>query len=422
MDPVTAGRAFMGMSLGFHIAIALFGVGVPLLLSLAELIGIARKDDDFVRMARRWTFAAAALFVSGAISGTVVAVTFAVLLSPFMAIASKVIILPFSIESFAFFIEAIFLGIYAYTWDRFRPWLHWLASLPLVIASCASAFLITTVNAFMSTPQGFTYTNGVVGNVNQWVAMWNPAVPTRTGHSIIAYYATTAFVFAALAAGRLLRKKNLVPRQKIYYEKALGFTLLLGLLFSLVVVITGDQSARFIAQVEPEKFAAAESVFVSGGNQPLMIGTVALPSALSILMGGSAQTIIKGLDAFDPSTWPPLIVHDFFDIMAVIGILMALVPIAFFAARKWWRRGAESRAMLWSILVTGILAMVAVECGWMLTELGRQPWTIDGVLLTKDAFTASPAVLAYAFIFPVFYAILAAVTIWVLVAHYRKEQ
>lgn len=412
------------MTMAFHIFFALFGVGIPLIISLAELTGIVKKDAAFTAMARRWTFAMATLFVAGAISGTIIAVVFAVLLPPFMAFISKVVILPFYMETFAFFIEAIFLGIYAYTWDTFKSrWTHWLTSLPIVMGSLASAFFITTVNAFMTAPQGFTYQNGVVSHVDQWRAMWNAAVPTRTGHSILSYYATTAFVFAAVAAGQFLwnKKKAAGEAGQRSRRKMMAFSLLLAFIFSLAVVVTGDSSARYIASNEPEKFAAAEAVMHTEANAPFVIAGVRIPDALSFLVGGSVGTVVKGLDAFDPTTWPPLIIHYFFDGMVVIGILMAFVPILFFLSWRYHPRRAFHGVLMWLVFVTGILSVVGVELGWMLTEIGRQPYVIQGIMLTKDAFTSSPAVVVYAVAFPIFYIVLAIVTGWILKTHYRER-
>jgi cytochrome d ubiquinol oxidase subunit I len=433
MDVIEAGRAFMGITMAFHIFFALFGVGIPLMVSLAELIGIMKKDGDFTAMAKRWTFAMTLLFVTGAISGTIISVLFAVLLPPFMAFISKVVILPFSLETYAFFLEAIFLGIYAYTWNRFKsPWIHWLTSLPLVIGSAASAFFITTVNAFMTAPQGFSYVNGVISNVNQWAAMFNAATATKTTHSIFAYYATTAFVFAGVAVYGFLFKNKTDLAARRYAEKMAGLSLFVALIFSLAVTITGDSSARFIAQNNPEQFAAAEGVMDTSRDVPFTIGGVPtqtgiqygiqIPDALSILVGGSWNTLVIGLHTFDPSTWPPLVIHSYFDGMAGIGCLMLLVPIAFFFF-LWRRRGqwAFSKVMSGIIALTGILSVIAVELGWMFAEEGRQPYTIRGIMLTKDAFTSSPTVMAYAIIFPLFYLVLLAVTAWILVSHYKKS-
>lgn len=417
--------------MAFHIFFALFGVGIPLMVSLAELIGIVKKDADFMTMAKRWTFAMTVLFVAGAISGTIISVLFAVLLPPFMSFISRVVILPFSLETYAFFLEAIFLGIYAYSWTKFKnQWVHWFTSLPLIIGSAASAFFITTVNAFMVSPQGFTDVNGVISNVNQWVAMFNPATATKTSHSILAYYATTAMVFAAVAIFRYLRKKNIDDASHRYAEKIVVFSLALTLIFSLGVVVTGDSSARFIAGNDPAQFAAAEGVMQTSSNVPLTVGGVVsptgikggivIPEILSLLVGGSRNTLVVGLDAISPSLWPPLIVHYYFDSMVGIGLLMLLVPAAFFVFWKRRIRWAFGKVMAALIVLTGALSIVAVELGWMFSEEGRQPYTIRGIMLTNDAFTSSPTVMAYAVLFPIFYLILAAITAWVLLSHYKK--
>ncbi len=434
MDIIEAGRAFMGITMAFHIFFALFGVGIPLMVSLAELTGIVKKDADFMTMAKRWTFAMTVLFVAGAISGTIISVLFAVLLPPFMSFISRVVILPFSLETYAFFLEAIFLGIYAYSWTKFKnQWVHWLTSLPLIIGSAASAFFITTVNAFMVSPQGFTDANGMISHVSQWAAMFNPATTTKTSHSILAYYATTALVFAAVAMFRYLHNKKVDDTSHRYAEKMVVFSLVITLLFSLGVVATGDSSARFIAGNDPAQFAAAEGVMQTSSNVPMTVGGIVsptgikwgivIPDALSLLIGGSRNTLVIGLDAISPSLWPPLIVHYYFDSMVGIGLLMLLVPAAFFVL--WWKRRrvrwAFSKVMAGLIVLTGALSVVAVELGWMFSEEGRQPYTIRGIMLTNDAFTNSPTVMAYAVLFPIFYLVLIAVTTWVLISHYKKQ-
>lgn len=420
------------MTMAFHIFFALFGVGIPLMVSLAELIAIIKKDADFMAMAQRWVFVMTVLFVVGAISGTIVSIVFVTLLPPFMAIVSKVIILPFNLETYAFFLEAIFLGIYAYTWNRFKnQWLHWLTSLPIIIGALASAFFITTVNAFMSTPQGFTDVNGVISNVNQWTAMFNPTTPNETTHSILAYYATTAFVFAAVAAFQFMRRRKMDAEG--YRKKMLVFSLVVAMVFSLAVVISGDTSARSIAHNEPEKFATMEGVMDTESDAPLTLGGITtpngikdglvIPGMLSFLVGGSRNVIVTGLSAFDPSTWPELTIHYYFDGMAIIGFIMLGVPLLFFFALwKRRKRWAFSKLAAWAIWITGILSIIGVELGWMLTEEGRQPYTIRGYLLTANAFTNSPVALAYATIFPVLYIILSIVTPWILLAHYNKHQ
>jgi cytochrome d ubiquinol oxidase subunit I len=435
MNPVlTQGRILMADSLGFHIIFALLGVGLPLLVCLAELIGLARRDPDFTAMAKRWAFGMSTLFVVGAISGTVVAFELAILWPTFMAFAGKIIGLPIFMETFAFFLEAIFLGIYLFTWDRLGPMAHWLCSLPIVIGGAASAFFITTVNAFMNSPAGFTLVNGVATNIHPFSAMFNPATPTETTHSIFSYYLTTVLLLAGLYAFKILRSKKNDEVNKnesnkknsdagaSYRKKAVAFTLILACVFSILVGVTGDSSGKFLARYEPLKLATAEGLQTTESHAPLVVFGVRIPDMLSFLAFGSVNANVKGLDAFSPDLWPPSWIHQMFDIMAVSGIILVIVPFLFLALWLWRRRLAFSKAMLWAIVPSGLLALVAVECGWILTEVGRQPYIITGIMTTEQAFTTSAGVADLAVIFPILYLALFIITAFILVKHYRRPR
>lgn len=434
MDPITLGRAFLGMTMAFHIIFALFGVGIPFLVCIVEFIGIVRNDSRFIVLAKQYTFAMTVLFIVGAISGTIISAAFAILLTPFMALASKIIILPFVIEGFVFLIEATFLGLYAYTWNRFgNSWKHWVLSLPIVIASAATAFLITTVNAWMNTPSGFSYNNGVFSKINQWHAMLNPATLPETSHSIMAYYATTAFVFAAITVFQLIEegRRERFGQSYQFKKKIVALLLAIACIFSVAVALTGDNSARFISHYEPEKLAMAEGVAHTESSAPLVFwgvfhgdqlrGGFRIPDALSFLVGGSKKIIVRGLASFDPATWPPFIVHYLFDSMAIIGMLMLITPVLFFVFYKWHHIWVFGKPMEWLVVITGIASVVAVEFGWMLTEFGRQPYVIAGIMPSVDAFNATPTTIAYACWFPIVYSIIAVLTYMVLVKHYRKH-
>ena len=451
MNSLSAGRVFMGDSLGFHILFALFGVGIPLLISLAELIGIMRKDSDFYIMARLWSFAMGTLFVVGAVSGLIISNQLSMLWPNFMALAGRVIGLPFYMEAFAFFIEAIFLGIYLYSWDRFKnKYMHWLCSLPIVIGSLASAFFITTANAWMNSPAGFTYVNGVVSNINPIAAMFNHATYTETTHSIVSYYLTTALVFAGLYAWsmgfhkhrtkRLLKKKNIVPDEaehaklRTYRKKALAYTMCVGTVFALLMTITGDASARYVATNEPLKFAAAEMAEHTQAGAPMEIGgiidhgkleySIKIPKLLSFLSFGKTTAVVKGLDAFDPSTWPPLWIHAMFDLMVLFGMYIAFVATMFFVLLIWKRKRkyAFSHIMLSLIVLSGPASFLAMEFGWIVTEVGRQPYVIAGIMTVSQAFTTSATVLEFGSIFPSLYTILLVVTPWILTRHYNRNK
>lgn len=432
-ESLGAGRALMGDSLGFHIMFALLGVGLPLLISLAELMGILRKDDEWYATARRWSFAMGALFVIGGISGMIISFQLSLLWPGFMELAGQIIGLPFFLEGFAFFIEAIFLGIYLFSWDRFGMWTHWLCSLPLVFGSAASAFFITTANAFMNSPQGFTITDGVITDIQPWKAMFNPAVPYETSHSIIAYYLTSCLAVAAVYALLMLRADVRADAVKFaYYKKIVAFLMTLALGFVILTGILGDLSGKYIAEHEPIKFAAAESLFETQAYAPLAIGgivrdtylegAIEIPGLLSLITYGDASRVVQGLDAFDPALWPPLFIHYPLDIMIAIGFLIGgvctLFALLYYVKR--FRQWAFSRPMLSLIVLAGPLAFVAVECGWMVTEIGRQPYVIRGIMTTAEAFTTAPNVTTFGYIFPSLYVVLFAVAYWVLRRHYKK--
>ncbi len=455
MSPVGAGRVFMGDSLGFHILFALFGVGIPLLISLAELIGIMRKDSDYYTMAKRWSFAMGTLFVVGGISGLIISNQMSLLWPTFMTFAGKVIGAPFYMEGFAFFIEAIFLGIYLYSWDRFKnKYTHWLCSLPIVLGSLASSFFITTANAWMNSPAGFTYTNGVISNIDPIKAMFNPATYTETTHSIVSYYLTTALVFGSIYAWGMIfhrhRMKKLslkgitIPsdsehaRLREYRKKALVFVMTIAAVFTVLMMITGDQSARYVAYHEPLKLASAELLLHTEKGAPIILGGipvyhndgdndiddvaygVKIPKLLSMLSFGSTDAVVKGLDAFDPATWPPLWIHSMFDLMVGFGIFIGFAVFVFFFTYYWKRHHAFSLFTLFLIALAGPASFLAMEFGWIVTEVGRQPYVIAGIMTANQAFTTSSEVLKFGSIFPSLYTILLVVTPWVLIHHYKK--
>ncbi len=419
----------MADTLAFHIFFALLGVGIPLFVCVAEFIAMVRRDGDFLKIAKRWSFAMAVLFAVGAISGTVVAIEFFMLWPGFTAFAGPAIGLPMFLEVFAFFIEAIFLSIYLYTWERWgsvhSSWRHWLCSLPVVLGSLASAFLITTVNAFMNVPSGITTAKvgGVlkIVTVNPWQAMFGPAVFSETTHSIFAYYATTAFIAAAMYAWMIARrqkKQGQTPETETYMRKGLAYSLIVAFVFALVVGWTGDHSARFLASHEPLKLATIEQVSATEANAPLVFFGVHVPGMLSVMVGGTRDTVVRGLASFDPALWPPAFIHVLFDLMAASGFLLLLVPILYFIVPKW----RYSRALVFLIILSALAAVFSVEAGWIVTEVGRQPFVVAGLMKTAEAFTPSTGVVAIALIFPVLYIVLAIAAFWILIRHYAYHK
>ncbi|MFY0544544.1 cytochrome ubiquinol oxidase subunit I [Brevibacillus sp. H7] len=421
LDNVMLARMLTSLTLGFHIIFAAMGVGIPVLISVAEWLGIRKKDPMYTLMAKRWVKGFTVTVAVGVVTGTCIGLQLSLLWPSFMKIAGEAIALPLFLETFAFFFEAIFLGMYLYTWDRFKnPYIHWLFSIPVVIGSTASAFFIMTVNAFMNAPQGFSLVNGAIVDIQPLVAMFNPATPSKTGHMILSSYATSAYVLAALAAYKLLK-----GNAHEYYRKALSFTMVMALLFSFGTALWGDIAGKYLAEYQPAKLAAAEWHFETKPQAELVLGGVLdkdtlevkyslkLPYALSILADGSPNSVVKGLDQIPKEYWPPLFIHYLFDGMVVIGMYMLIVPIFFFAWRKR-KKGQTPRMLLRAIIWGAPLSFLAIELGWVFSEVGRQPWILVGYMKTQHAATTADNVGEMLVLFSLLYAFLAVVSTAVL--------
>ena len=428
MPDLLAARAQMGTSLAFHIIFSALGVGLPLLLCFAEGLALWRKDATWMMLTRRWTRAAAILFAIGAVSGTILSFELGLLWPTYIKFAGAVVGLPFALEGFAFFLEAIFLGLYLYGWDRLSPRAHWLCSFPIWISGLASAWFIVSANSWMNTPAGFVIKNGKVVDINPIQAMLNPSTPYETIHMILACYVATGFAVAAVYAVGLLRGKR-----DDYHRKGLILAMAMGVIAIPLQIISGDANARFLVDAQPAKLAAMEGVFKTEQGAPLQIGGFAdpntgkvyyaleIPKGLSLLATGDPNATIKGLDAIPREDWPnPLPVHTSFDGMVASGFIALFVALVFWFL--YWlkkRTVPENRVMLWAIVLAGPLSFLAIELGWMVTELGRQPWVIYGYLLTKDAVTTAPGLNISFLIFSLVYVLLSVALIRLLlgVAH-----
>jgi len=402
MSNLIAARAAMGSTLAFHIIFAALGVGLPILLSVAEGLGLRTGDTIWYALARRWSQAFSILFIVGAVSGTAISFEMGLLWPRFMGFASSVIGTPFALEGFAFFMEGIFLGLYLYGWDRLSPLAHWLCSLPVAVGGTLSAFFVVTANAWMNAPTGYTAVNGRVVDVNPLAAMFNAATPSETAHMILASYQVTAFAVAAIYAVALLR-----GRRTVYHTRGLLLPMALGTVVAPAQAYVGDLSAKMVAHTQPAKLAAMEGLFQTTAGAPLRILGIAdpatqqtyfsieIPKLLSWLAFGNLNATVQGLDAFPRADWPnTLLVHLAFDLMVGAGALMIALPIWFWALYLRHGRTAPlsrvTRLMLWTTVLTGPLAFIALETGWMVTEIGRQPWIIQGVMRVSSAVTPVP--------------------------------
>jgi cytochrome d ubiquinol oxidase subunit I len=420
----------MGTSLGFHIVFAVLGVGMPLLMATAEGLGLWRRDEVWMRLARRWSAAFGILFAVGAVSGTVLSFELGLLWPRFMAFSGSIIGLPFSAEGFAFFIEAIFLGLYLYGWNRLRPLHHWLASLPVVVSGAASSTFVVMANAWMNTPSGFTLIGGRLASVDPLTAALNPSTPTETIHMLVSAYVVTGFVVAAVYAAGMLR-----GRFDALHRRGLMLGMALAAAAIVLSGITGDTSARFVYGAQPAKFAAMEGLYATVRGAPLHVGgipsdsqhrvlfDIEIPYGLSLLAAFDPNALVRGLDSFAPDQRPnPILVHLSFDTMVGLGIALGLLGLLFWIAVLRSRRVPTHRLLLLALVGSGPASVITMEAGWFVTEFGRQPWIVYGIMRTTDAATTAPALAATFVIFFVIYIALAVTCARLLLLLARRQR
>ena len=431
MDNATIARATMGTSLGFHIVFAVLGVGMPVLMSVAEGLAIWRHDQTWMLLARRWARAFGILFAVGAVSGTALSFELGLLWPRFMAFSGSIIGLPFSAEGFAFFIEAIFLGLYLYGWDRLPPVGHWLCSIPIALSGAASSIFVVMANAWMNTPAGFRLgPDGQLQSVDPLSAALNPSTATEDPHMLISAYVVTGFLVAAVYAAGLLR-----GRDDQAHRRGLAAGMAMGLLAVGLAGITGDSSARFVYQAQPAKFAAMEGLYVSQRGAPITIGGIPsdsehrvlygiqIPHGLSWLATFDLNAPVRGLDSFPPDQRPnPVLVHLAFDSMVGLGTLLGFLALLFWGLVIRRRRLPLWRPLLLGLVLAGPASVAAMEAGWFVTEFGRQPWIVYGILRTTDAATSAPALGPTFVIFLAIYVGLAITTARLLLASARHSR
>ncbi|MES2691932.1 MAG: cytochrome ubiquinol oxidase subunit I [Verrucomicrobiota bacterium] len=398
MTDLDYARTQMALSLAFHIVFATAGIGMPVLMAISEGLHLRTGRPIYLDLTKRWAKGTAILFAVGAVSGTVLSFELGLLWPTFMAHAGPIIGMPFSLEGFAFFTEAIFLGIFLYGWGRIPPLAHWLSGVMVAISGVLSGIFVVTANAWMNAPTGFTYRNGEFSNIDPIAAMLNPASLHETLHMTLGALAATGFAVAGIHAFFLLRN-----RQSEFHRAAFLIGALLGCVSIPLQVLSGDLAARRVAKLQPAKLAAMEAHYHTRKNAPLVIGGIPdsdtqttrygleIPGALSILVGHSTDAEVIGLDRFPRDEWPNVrLVHWSFDLMVACGI--AMLALAGWFGFAYWRCRTlpDGTKLLRAFVLATPLGFIAIEAGWMVTELGRQPWIVYGIMRTKDAVTNMP--------------------------------
>lgn len=394
MDTLTAARAQMEVSLAFHMIFAALGIGMPLLMLVAEGRWLRTGQPHYRALAKKWAKATALTFAIGAVSGTALSFELGLLWPRFMAFAGAIIGPAFALEGYAFFIEAIFLGLYLYGWERLSPRAHWLTGIPVAVSGMLSGVLVVAANAWMQTPSGFRMEGGELVDVNPFAVFTTPAWFQMALHSTLSCYIATGFAVAGVYAVGMLR-----GRRDAYHRSALTISLGLATVTALLQPLSGDLSARNVAEYQPAKLAAMEALFETQAGAPLLIGGIPdeeagtvsygihIPKGLSLLTHHDPDAVVRGLNEFPRELWPNvLITHLAFQVMVGCGFALIALGLAYWWV--WWRRrGREPRWLLLALVAGSPLGFLALQAGWIVTEVGRQPWVVYGVMRTADGVT-----------------------------------
>src|SRR3954470_18330197 len=422
-DHLLWAREIQALSFAVHIPLVCFGVAFPAMVVFCEWMYHRTGQAHYKALAKRWSKVMALLFAVGVVSGTILSFELGLLWPDFMATFGDVFGLAFGLEGFSFFLEAIFVAIYVYGWDRIPPRAHLLTGIPVIIAGMTGSFMVIAVNGWMNHPVGFDVTaGGQVVNVHPWKALFNPFFWHELVHMYIAGYMVAGFLVAGVYAWAW-RKGT----RTAYVRAGLTIPLAVAALASPVQVLVGDWAGREVADFQPTKLAAFEGLGSTEKGAPIHIGGyydegegdvklgIPLPRGLSILAAHDPNATIEGLDAVPARNRPPVNTVRFaFQTMVGIGTLLAALGV--FTVAVWWRKGRLPTHRLFplAVVAAGPLSLVALICGWVPPEVDRQPWVVYGVLRTREAVTDAGGLPVAALFLVVTYAALVAAVAWLL--------
>src|SRR5580692_6302677 len=418
---VVPARAQMATTLGFHIILACFGIAFPTVVLVAEFRGLSRSDEVAMLLARRWSQVLGVLVAVGAVTGTVLSFEMGLLWPGLMRTYGAVLGVPFGFEGVFFFLEAIFTGIYLYGWQRLPGWTHFWTGIPIALTGIGGAVAVMAANSWMNQPGGFTLSHGRIVAVNPWQVFFNRASLYETPHMILAAYMVVGFAVASVYAAGILR-----GHRDRYHRLGFGIPFTVGAILTPIQILIGDTAARAIASQQPVKFAAIEYVTRTGRGVPEYLGGfyvngkvyfgLRIPDADSLLVGFSPHTLVTGLDSVAAAGRPPALtlIHLAFD--AMIGLAFLLLAAGLWALWTWWRRRALPRQawFWWLAILCGPAALIAMECGWIVTEVGRQPWVVYQLMTTTAAATTNGGVIDSLTAVIILYAVLGVVTVAIL--------
>ncbi|MCF0059256.1 cytochrome ubiquinol oxidase subunit I [Dyadobacter sp. CY356] len=422
MDNFLAARSQMALSLGFHIIFSCIGMVMPFFMAVAHYYYLRTDKIVYKNVTKAWSKGVAIFFATGAVSGTVLSFELGLLWPKFMEHAGPIFGMPFSLEGTAFFIEAIALGFFLYGWDRFNKWFHWFTGVIVGVSGLASGILVVAANAWMNSPAGFDFVDGQYINVDPIKAMFNKAWFSQSLHMSLAAFAATGFAVAGVHALMIIRRQNVY-----FHTKSFTIAAIFGCVAAVLQPLSGDISAKDVAKRQPAKLAAMEAHFFTEKSAGLVIGGIPdpenkkvdygikIPGLLSFMAHGDFSSEVTGLDKFPEKDQPPVpITHYAFQIMVGLGMAMMAISFLYFLALWKKKNWLQSDWLLKLFVAATPLGFIAVEAGWTVTEVGRQPWIIYNVMRTADAVTPMPGIGYSFYMFTLMYFSLAAIVIFML--------
>lgn len=419
MDNFLAARSQMAVSLGFHIVFSCIGMVMPFFMAVAHFLWLRTGNENYKNITKAWSKGVAIFFATGAVSGTVLSFELGLLWPEFMKHAGPIFGMPFSLEGTAFFIEAIALGFFLYGWNAFNRWFHWFTGVVVGVSGIVSGILVVAANSWMNSPSGFDYINGKYTNIDPIKAMFNDAWFSQALHMTIAAFAATGFAVAGIHALMIIRKQNVG-----FHAAAFRITAMFSVVAAILQPLSGDISAKFVAKNQPAKLAAMEAHFKTQTYSPLIIGgvpdtekqevkyAVELPGMLSLMVNDKFDSEVTGLDKIPVKDRPPVAVtHYAFQIMVAAGMVMLGISLQYLLAVFKFKQWINKEWLLKIFVAATPLGFLAVEAGWTVTEVGRQPWIIQGVMRTADAVTPMPGIMYSFYLFTaVYFSLAVAVT------------
>lgn len=422
MENLDAARLQMAFTLIFHIVFACIGMVMPFFMVVSHKKWLNTRNPIYLTLTKSWQKGVAIFFVTGAVSGTALSFELGLLWPEFMKHAGPIIGMPFSLEGAAFFVEAVALGFYLYGWKKIPEKFHWFTGIIVGISGVMSGILVVSANGWMNAPSGFDYINGEFLNIDPVKALLNPAWFTQALHMTLAAFTATGFAVAGIHAYQVYKKRNVE-----LHKKAFKIAVTFAAIAAILQPLSGDLSAKDIAERQPVKLAAMEAHYETQKGAPLYIGGIVdndtqevkykleIPKALSFLAFGDFNAEVKGLNDFPKDEHPNVaMVHYAFQTMVGLGTLLMFAGILFFVAKfkkKSWFN-ASKFWLLFSFLAP--LGFVALEAGWIVTEVGRQPWIIHSIMKTKDAVTPMPGIVFSLYTYIAIYTILTIAVTWLM--------